>query len=146
MKYLLKLNILFLTITLLLTSLLILESFNPSIDNRFYCGVVSLPNEKQLVLKSVYVTGERLFKENCKSCHKIHEESVGPALSGITERRSKKWIHAFIQNSRGLIDKGDTMAINVYNTYNKAEMTAFPSFTQADIDSILVYIEQGPIP
>ena len=90
---------------------------------------------------AVHTTGELLFKENCNSCHRIHEELVGPALSGITERRPKKWIYAFIQHPARLISKGDTMAVNVYNKYNKAEMMAFPALTHAEIDSILVYVE-----
>ena len=33
------------------------------------------------------------------------------------------------------------MAVNVYNKYNKCVMTAFPTFTNSEIDSILLYIE-----
>lgn len=142
MKYISKLNILFLIIILLLAGMLVLNFYNPPLKTGFYCGVVSVPYD-QPILISANSTGEMLYKGNCKSCHKLHEESVGPALSGITERRSKKWIYAFVQNSRGLINKGDTMAINVYNKYNKAEMTSFPTFTKAEIDSILMYIEHS---
>lgn len=146
MMRVLKLNLLFLFILFLLSGILISSQLNPASDNQFYCGVMSSAEQQQPALKTVHVAGETLFKENCKSCHRIHEESVGPALFGITERRPKKYIYAFIQNSQRLISKGDTMAINVYNKYNKAEMTSFPTFTKAHIDSILLYIEQGPRP
>ena len=38
----------------------------------------------------------------------------------------------------------DTAAMKVYLKYNKAEMTDVPTFSHADIDSILIYIESLP--
>src|SRR6187431_1748522 len=43
--------------------------------------------------------GEQLFKENCKSCHKIHTDAVGPALAGVSKRRKPEWIHNWVHNS-----------------------------------------------
>lgn len=74
----------------------------------------------------------------------IHEDAVGPALAGVTERRSRKWLHAFIKDPAKLIQKKDSAAINIYKKFGRAEMTAFNSFTHAEIDSILDYIESMP--
>lgn len=149
MKYAGRLKFLFSIVVWLLICIVSIELFNDPVNTQFYCGVQDPPyvqqsrSEQDVPLHNV---GEKLFKENCKSCHKIHDVSVGPALSGITERRPKKWIYAFVQNSRTLINKKDTMAVNVFNKFNKAEMTAFPSLTKPQIDSILIYIESSAIP
>ncbi|MFD1314609.1 c-type cytochrome [Namhaeicola litoreus] len=37
-------------------------------------------------------TGEELFKNKCTACHKIEKRFVGPALKGITEKRTPEWI------------------------------------------------------
>ena len=139
-----EITLLFLLSTLLLLSILFLEvlpqrSYHPE---PVYAAVATdtFTTETEIDLP-VHEAGEQLFKENCKSCHKIHEESVGPALYGVSSRRPRKWIYAFIQHPQRLINKKDTMAVNVYEKYQKAEMTSFPSLTHEDIDSILIYIE-----
>jgi mono/diheme cytochrome c family protein len=88
--------------------------------------------------------GEQLFKANCKSCHQIHKDAVGPALSGVTKRRKADWIYNWVHNSRKMIDAGDKTAVELYNKFNKAEMTSFPTLANADIDAILAYVESVP--
>lgn len=90
--------------------------------------------------------GEQLFKENCKSCHKVHEESVGPALSGVSKRRSADWLHSWIKNNAVFRASGDKEAIAIYEKYKKAEMTAFPTLANEDIDAIIAYVESVPVP
>jgi mono/diheme cytochrome c family protein/NADH:ubiquinone oxidoreductase subunit 3 (subunit A) len=88
--------------------------------------------------------GEQLFKENCKSCHKVHEESVGPALVGVTTKRSPEWLHSWVKNNAVFRASGDKEAIAIYEKYKKAEMTAFPTLTNEDIDAIFAYVESVP--
>lgn len=90
--------------------------------------------------------GEQLFKENCKSCHKVHEESVGPALTGVSKRRSADWLHSWVKNNAVFRATGDKDAIAIYEKYKKAEMTAFPTLTNEDIDAIVAYVESVPVP
>ncbi|MCU0416855.1 MAG: c-type cytochrome [Cytophagaceae bacterium] len=90
--------------------------------------------------------GEQLFKENCKSCHHVYEESVGPALSGVTKRRKTAWLHSWIRNSSKMIADGDKEAVELFNKWNKVQMTSFPTFTDAQIDAILLYVENAPKP
>ena len=42
--------------------------------------------------------GEELFIIKCSACHKINKRFVGPALVGVTERRSPEWIMNMILN------------------------------------------------
>ena len=93
--------------------------------------------------------GESLFNGNCKTCHRIHQKLIGPALANVEERApSIEWIKNFIWNSQKVIESGDEYAVNLYNEYNQTQMTAFPTFTEEEIMSILAYIrvetEKGP--
>jgi mono/diheme cytochrome c family protein len=95
--------------------------------------------------------GEALFNANCKACHRVHQKLVGPALAGVHERApSIDWIKSFIKNSSAVIASGDPYAVNLYNEFNKTQMTAFSGFKDPEIMSILAYIKketdtpQGP--
>jgi len=47
--------------------------------------------------------GAEIFESKCTACHKIDERYVGPALMGVTERRSPEWIVTMITNPEGMI-------------------------------------------
>jgi len=86
--------------------------------------------------------GEALFNGNCKSCHRVKQKLVGPALAGIEERApSISWILAWVKNPAKLIASGDEYANKIYNEYNKSQMTAFTSYTDVQILSILAYVK-----
>lgn len=85
--------------------------------------------------------GEALFKANCTSCHALNKRVLGPALAGVNEKQSNEWLHKWIKNSPAFIATGDKDAVAIYEEYNKAAMTPFPQFSDADIDNILAYIK-----
>lgn len=93
--------------------------------------------------------GEGLFSSNCASCHYLGPESkklVGPGLNDhIFEEYTTEWLYSWIKNSSELIASGDEQAVAVFEQYNKSVMTAFPYFTNDDIDNILAYIKAGPV-
>jgi mono/diheme cytochrome c family protein len=87
--------------------------------------------------------GQALFTGNCKTCHKIHENLVGPALKNVYDRApSIDWIVNFVNNSSKVIGSGDEYATALYAEYNNTQMTAFPTFSRDQIMSILGYIKQ----
>jgi len=47
--------------------------------------------------------GKELFKLKCSACHKITKRFVGPALAGVTERRSPEWIMNMILNPEVMV-------------------------------------------
>tara|TARA_B110000037_G_C17010906_1_gene461251 strand:+ start:383 stop:880 length:498 start_codon:yes stop_codon:yes gene_type:complete len=53
--------------------------------------------------------GLEVFNLNCVACHKLDIRLVGPALAGVTERRSSEWIMNMILNP-DLMVKEDTIA------------------------------------
>lgn len=94
--------------------------------------------------------GKSLFNQNCAACHALNKKMTGPALANVAERLAadegldREWMYAWIKNSAGLIASGDAYANKIYNEYNKAAMTAFPTLSNTDIDDILAYTSAPP--
>lgn len=86
--------------------------------------------------------GESLFNANCKTCHRLNQKLIGPALAGVVERApSIDWIKRFIKNSSAVIASGDDYAVKLYNEYKPTQMTSFSSFKDEDIMNILAYVK-----
>lgn len=86
--------------------------------------------------------GEALFNGNCKSCHRVKQKLVGPALAGVEDRvPSVSWILDWVRNPAKVIASGDAYAVKIYEEYNKSQMTAFTSYTDEQILSILAYVK-----
>jgi len=49
--------------------------------------------------------GKEAFVAKCSACHKISKRVVGPALAGITERRTPEWIMNMILNPEEMVIK-----------------------------------------
>ncbi len=47
--------------------------------------------------------GKELFKAKCSACHKEDKRFVGPAIAGVTERRTPEWIMNMILNPEGMV-------------------------------------------
>ncbi len=91
---------------------------------------------------AVIKVGEELFNGNCKSCHRVKQKLVGPALAGVYDRApSIDWIKSWVRNSSKVIATGDKYANTLYTEYNKSQMTAFTSYKDDQIMSILAYIK-----
>jgi mono/diheme cytochrome c family protein len=87
--------------------------------------------------------GEAIFNSNCKTCHRVHEKLVGPALQDIYNRApSIDWIVSFVKNSSKVIASGDEYAAAIYAEYNNTQMTAFPTFDKEQVLSVLAYLKQ----
>ncbi len=96
-----------------------------------------MPTEPEAI-----ANGESLFNANCKTCHRVHQKLVGPALANVNERApSIDWLKRFIRNSSAVIASGDEYAVNLYNEYNKTQMTAFTGLKDDQIMNILAYIQ-----
>ncbi|TLF44253.1 cytochrome c3 family protein [Maribacter aurantiacus] len=94
--------------------------------------------------------GKALFNQNCAACHALNRKMTGPALANVESRLAeeegldREWLYAWIKNSPGVIKSGDAYAVRIYNEYNQAAMTAFPTLTNEDIDNILAYTAAPP--
>lgn len=87
--------------------------------------------------------GKALFNSNCAACHKLNSKLVGPALSGVTTRRSMEFLHKWIPDNAALRASGDATANALFDEYNHTVMPAFPNLSEKDINNILAYTEVG---
>ena len=91
--------------------------------------------------EDVINAGKKLFEGNCAVCHAVHEQVIGPALSGVYKRRPIDWIYAFVKNSQKVIHSGDAYAVKLYEKYGRTQMTSFEDFSNENIDSLISYIK-----
>ncbi|MBC8767232.1 c-type cytochrome [Arenibacter sp. BSSL-BM3] len=89
--------------------------------------------------------GKQLFNQNCAACHSLNKKMTGPALAAVTEKHDKEWLYQWIKNSPAMIKAGDAAALKIYNEYNQAAMTPFPTLSNQDIDDILAYTDAPPV-
>ncbi|MEJ7767844.1 MAG: PQQ-dependent sugar dehydrogenase [Chitinophagaceae bacterium] len=86
------------------------------------------------------VKGTNLFNTQCRSCHGIKEQGIGPRLGGVTLAVSKEALLKFIQDPAKMIESGDGRAKSLFKQY-KQLMPSFNAMKQDDILSILAYID-----
>jgi mono/diheme cytochrome c family protein len=55
--------------------------------------------------EAMVAEGKEIFKLKCSACHKVSKRVVGPAMKGITERRSPEWIMNMILNPEVMVAK-----------------------------------------
>lgn len=94
--------------------------------------------------------GQDLFKQNCTACHALDKQIVGPALGGVVDRLKKEqgldesWLQKWIKDNKALRASGDKYANEVFEKFNKTEMTQFPNLSEQDISDILAYTTNPP--
>lgn len=88
---------------------------------------------------SAIAAGDALFKANCAQCHAVNEKVVGPALAGITKRRSIAWLVPWVQNSAKVIASGDEYGVKLYNENGKQQMPSF-GLSKKEIEDLMAWI------
>ena len=51
--------------------------------------------------------GSKIFTAKCSACHKIDQRYVGPALKGVTKKRTPEWIMNMIMNPEQMIKENE---------------------------------------
>lgn len=134
------------TILLLIIVLIVLFTINsPSKKEEIIAQPGMENSEIAAEDMEVYQHGKDLYKSNCSACHGIGRKLIGPDLANITAKREKEWLYQWIRNNTELRESGDEAAIAIYEEYNGAPMNNFPQLTDADIDAILMYIDERTI-
>jgi mono/diheme cytochrome c family protein len=95
-------------------------------------------------LSTEAVAGEKVFKANCASCHKVNRAMTGPALAGINEKYAgdEAWLYEWIRNAPKLINEKDPKAVALYDEWAPNMMSAFPTLTDEEIDNLLAYVQE----
>lgn len=89
------------------------------------------PIDQELVQK-----GKAVFESKCAACHKLDSKYVGPALGGVTTRRTPEWIMNMILNPEEMTQK-DPLAKQLLEEH-LTQMT-FQDISQEDARAILEY-------
>lgn len=89
--------------------------------------------------------GEQIFRARCVSCHSAGPDRlVGPGLEGITTRRDRDWLIAFITEPDRVLAGGDTIAQRLLSQY----IVPMPNLgtTVAEAEAVLDYLGGAPAP
>ncbi len=99
----------------------------------------------QQIKKLKISKGEKLFADNCSSCHEDDMVSSikAPALGGIKEKRQKDWLYSFTRNSLELINQGDQIATQLNDDWKETDMTSFPDLTDEELDDLYYYVDDA---
>ncbi|WP_425637426.1 c-type cytochrome [Algoriphagus yeomjeoni] len=87
--------------------------------------------------------GKALFNTNCKTCHRLDQKLVGPALRGATDRAPVELVKSFIKNSQAVIASGNAYYSDLYKEYNNTMMISHEFLSDEDLNNLLAYIEYG---
>jgi len=67
------------------------------LDNKGIGPITSL-DFSQPVDQDMAIQGENAFKQKCMACHMPARKLIGPAMTGIYERRSPEWVMNLLLN------------------------------------------------
>lgn len=104
------------------------------------CGNSAVPLSRKVQ------DGKELFTANCASCHNknMRDKLTGPPLGGVRQRWSQypeKDLYDFIRTPQRMIRKGHPRAKAIWKEYRPTRMSNFRNLTDAEIESILAYID-----
>ncbi len=102
-------------------------------------GVGPIQNlELDAIEETLVAKGEKIFSGTCSACHKLDTRYVGPAIRGVTKRRSPEWIMNMILNPLEMTQKDDTAKalLGLYMT----QMSVIA--TQEDARAVLEYFRK----
>lgn len=84
--------------------------------------------------------GQALFKKMCAPCHTVGVgDRVGPDLRGVTVRRERDWLAAYIQNPARLRAQHDVTALALVEKYPAVRMPIL-GIGQNDASDLIAYL------
>ena len=92
-----------------------------------------------------FVNGERLFNQNCASCHFVNKDMTGPAIKGARERgwenSYENWIYDFIRKEDSLVQIEDAYTLKLREDWNWSDNSWSHNFplTHSEIDDLMDY-------
>jgi protein SCO1/2 len=87
--------------------------------------------------------GEVLFRRVCTPCHTVGVGNrVGPDLRGVTEKRSRDWLHKFVGNPISFTKSGDPDAVALSKAYPNVQMPML-GLSDTDVDDLIAYLKSA---
>lgn len=114
-----------------------LEELEKNYQNYKGTGPISEVNLNGEIDNSEAEEGKKVFEAKCTACHKTDKRFIGPAITGITKRRSPEWIMNMILNPEGMV-KEDPIGKLLFIEYNGSPM-ANQNLTEPEARQVLEY-------
>jgi len=87
--------------------------------------------------------GGRIFTQRCAACHNVEgADLVGPALKGVSQRRTEDWILNFVKSPVKMIQSGNTTAKELVKKYHDIIMPD-QNLTDEEIKAVVAFVESG---
>jgi cytochrome c2 len=84
-----------------------------------------------------------VFAKKCSGCHTFgHGDRVGPDLKGVTDRRARPWLLAWIRSSQRLVTERDRTALTLFEKFKRERMPDQP-LSEQEIGALLDYLAAG---
>ncbi len=113
------------------------EEVPVDMNNKGVGPITSLPWDDEINTEMA-AAGEAKYKAICVACHMANQRMIGPALSGVYERRSPEWVMNMILNPDGML-REDPIAKALLKEYNNAIMLN-QNLSQEDARAIAEYL------
>ncbi|MFZ9044554.1 MAG: c-type cytochrome [Cyclobacteriaceae bacterium] len=100
-------------------------------------GPISVVELDQIVNQEMALKGKAVFDLKCVACHKVEERFMGPAMKGVTKRRTAEWIMNMILNPNEMVNK-DSLAMEVFIAFDGMPMSNM-GLTEKEAREVLEY-------
>lgn len=87
-----------------------------------------------------------IFRKRCTACHTYGKGiKVGPDLKGVTHRRKRDWLLAFVRSSSTVIQSGDPTATKLFQEFRQERMPDWGDLSPEQVGAVLDYFAaDGP--
>lgn len=132
-KVIISLCLIILALLLFLTYILI--DTKQEEENKAWCGTVTY-------IDSNFPSSD-IFNSNCKSCHHLNKQLIGPALSGVLQRLpSEEWFDTFIRDQDTLIHHQNSYVLTLLNQdTNYTFIHRFKHFSYNNLEELKDYLK-----
>jgi mono/diheme cytochrome c family protein len=89
--------------------------------------------------EALVAKGQKIFSGTCSACHKLDQRYVGPALGGVTKRRTPEWIMNMILNPSGMTTQDPTAKALLGEYMTQMSVNA----TQDDARAVLEFFRKN---
>lgn len=103
-------------------------------------GPIKSVNFDDAINEELAAKGEQTFNTICIACHAADKRMIGPAMSGVYERRSPEWVMNMILNPDGML-KDDPIAKALLKEYNNAIMLN-QNLSEEDARAVAEYLRK----
>ena len=115
-----------------------IEEIDPMKDKGV--GPITSVDVTGTINQSMADKGEVKFNSICSACHKLDKKFIGPALIGVTKRRTPEWIMNMIMNPEQMVKK-NAQAKQLHMEY--ASPMVNQGLTETETRSILEYFRSN---